>query len=235
MTQDRSASSPHRFPRRRRPVGRCLAATPVHVDAIAALPGERLFRPGERTTYIARLRRMLMPRRASRYLQRRHPGYSWRACTACQGTQCRSAAQASGIPNSVAGYCLITGRACSISPVPAPSYPVSSSRHHPSINLSALPAGHVPSFPGREYFGPGKANSWILLLRLRLIIGGWAEESQRLMLQWDPGLKAASTWDDAVRQAYTRFQLAQGRRGTAADGYPTKEAWPLLWSASARQ
>ncbi|WP_172388123.1 hypothetical protein [Streptomyces sp. MNP-20] len=104
---------------------------------------------------------------------------------------------------------------------------------HPSTSTSTSTSPHlIPrplGFPGSAVFTPGQANAWILLLRLRLITRGYAED-QRPALQHDPGLREASAWDDRLRTACTRFQLAQGWRGAAADGFPTAQTWRLLWS-----
>lgn len=99
-------------------------------------------------------------------------------------------------------------------------------RRHPSRGLLSPLA--VPDYPGRRHFGPGRANVWVLLLRLRLTTKGWAEE-QRESLARDKGLHSARAWDDGLRAACTRFQLAHGRRGELADGYPDDETWRLLW------
>ncbi|GAU71274.1 membrane protein CrgA [Streptomyces sp. NBRC 110611] len=86
-----------------------------------------------------------------------------------------------------------------------------------------------PAFPGLEHFGPGHANVWVLMLRLRLISEGWADD-QRAALRSDPGLWAARAWDEDLRLACARFQLAQGCRGASADGYPDQLTWDLLWT-----
>ncbi|WP_414167547.1 hypothetical protein ACMATS_08715 [Streptoverticillium reticulum] len=101
-------------------------------------------------------------------------------------------------------------------------------RPHPS--RGDLPTGPAPEYPGREHFGPGRANIWILLLRLKLITTGWAPE-QRKSLEQYAGWEAARQWDDALRAACTRFQLGQGRRGDRADGYPDAETWRTLWAS----
>ncbi len=99
---------------------------------------------------------------------------------------------------------------------------------HPS--RGALPAAQTPEYPGRLYFSPGRANIWILLLRLKLITTGWATPEQREALDGHGGWEDARQWDDALRTACTRFQLSQGRRGGRADGYPDAETWQALWA-----
>ncbi len=71
-------------------------------------------------------------------------------------------------------------------------------------------------------------NISVLLLRLRLIHIGWAQD-QRELLEQGMRLQAACTWDDRLRGACTRFQLAHGRRGRRASGIPDEETWLLLW------
>ncbi|MFK0136736.1 hypothetical protein [Streptomyces sp. S816] len=85
-----------------------------------------------------------------------------------------------------------------------------------------------PQFPGRRVFGPGHANSWILMVRLRLIDLGYAKK-EAIELEKDPGLTNAKIWDDQLRVSYTRFQLALGLRGARADGYPGHDTWWHLW------
>jgi hypothetical protein len=91
-----------------------------------------------------------------------------------------------------------------------------------------LPVRHQPPFPGAAKFGPGRSNSWILMLRLRLIVLGYADD-QTIRLDQDPRLVNASVWDDRLRSAYTRYQLDLGLRGDQAHGYPTRETWWRLW------
>ncbi|MFE6692265.1 hypothetical protein ACFVFQ_38230 [Streptomyces sp. NPDC057743] len=67
------------------------------------------------------------------------------------------------------------------------------------------------------------------MLRLRLIITGWAQD-QRAALEAGEGLHAGRQWDERLRAACTRFQLAQGWRGAEANGYPTDATWRLLWA-----
>lgn len=110
---------------------------------------------------------------------------------------------------------------------PRPSHrPVTA---HPSTGtLTHLPP--TPQFPGDHYFGEGQDNTWVLMLRLRLIIRGYADDQRAALEQADNNLTQARLWDDQVRTACTRFQLAQGWRGARANGYPTKETWQQLWT-----
>lgn len=87
----------------------------------------------------------------------------------------------------------------------------------------------VPEFPGEGYFGPGTSNVWVLILRLRLVARGYAEE-YKARLANDPGLRASSVWDEDLRICCTLFQLEQGMRGSEATGYPTERTWQLLWA-----
>lgn len=89
-------------------------------------------------------------------------------------------------------------------------------------------SSYPPPFPGENFFGPGRSNIWVLLLRLRLIIHNYAED-QRSDLEYDPALRAARLWDDRLRASCTQFQLDQGWRGEHATGMPTQETWARLW------
>ncbi|UNM13103.1 hypothetical protein J4032_18670 [Streptomyces formicae] len=100
---------------------------------------------------------------------------------------------------------------------------------HPSTGtLTHLPP--TPQFPGEHYFGEGQDNTWVLMLRLRLIIRGYADDQRATLEQADNNLTQARLWDDRLRTACTRFQLAQGWRGARANGYPTEETWQQLWT-----
>ncbi|MEU6708116.1 hypothetical protein [Streptomyces wuyuanensis] len=99
---------------------------------------------------------------------------------------------------------------------------------HPSTGTLCRTA--IPEFPGRHVFGPGRTNAWVLMLRLRLIIRGYADD-QLSTLELDDDLTTAQTWDDQLRSSCTHFQLAQGWRGELADGFPTRETWRQLWAA----
>ncbi|MGY9067003.1 hypothetical protein [Streptomyces sp. CAS3] len=87
---------------------------------------------------------------------------------------------------------------------------------------------HHPPFPGPGMFGPGRTNSWILMVRLRLIILGYAK-NEGITLSKDPELIRAKTWNDQLRISYTRFQLALGLRGARVNGYPGHDTWQQLW------
>lgn len=103
-------------------------------------------------------------------------------------------------------------------------------------NRIAHPSGHQPSgalpptppFPGRIVFGPGCANVWVLMVRLRLIAHGYADD-QRCQLEDDTDLANARVWDDRLRRSFTEFQLDLGLRGREADGYPAEATWLRLW------
>ncbi|MFJ8390947.1 hypothetical protein ACIQ9Q_42080 [Streptomyces sp. NPDC094438] len=86
----------------------------------------------------------------------------------------------------------------------------------------------APDFPGNDAFGPDRASVWVLLLRLRLIAHGYADD-QRSDLEQDSDLSSARMWDDRLRLSCTLFQLDQGWRGERATGYPSEETWARVW------
>lgn len=97
-----------------------------------------------------------------------------------------------------------------------------------------VPTAAYPPFPGRVLFGPGCANTWILLVRLRLIVLGYSDQTATNRLEHDAGLRQSQLWDDRLREDYTRFQLDLGLRGEQAHGYPAPASWPMLWSTRCR-
>ncbi|MFI5987711.1 hypothetical protein ACIBEA_43515 [Streptomyces sp. NPDC051555] len=96
--------------------------------------------------------------------------------------------------------------------------------------LMPAPTVTYPPFPGRILFGPGCTNTWVLLVRLRLIVLGYSDETAPRHLERDRGLLRSQLWDDRLREEYTRFQLDLGLRGEHAHGYPTPATWPMLWA-----
>lgn len=74
-------------------------------------------------------------------------------------------------------------------------------------------------YPGRAYFGPGANNKYVTQLGRMLIERGAARYYTA-----GPGPR----WSDMDRRATRAFQLAQGWRGRAADGFPGPRTWALL-------
>ncbi|MFE6692335.1 peptidoglycan-binding protein [Streptomyces sp. NPDC057743] len=210
----------------------------VEQDLADVFPGEQWFRPGARNAYVQVMRHMLAARGAGGYFPPDVPA-SWslcdlRACAAFQRAQGWRGEQASGIPNAATWGLLVGGQGRDIRSPDAwqeGGSPAAELPHDPPCDGSSrsFPPPLVPPFPGPEVFGPGLANSWILMLRLRLIVTGWAQD-QHAALEADEGLRAALQWDEPLRVACARFQLAQGCRGAAASGYPTDETWRMLWT-----
>ncbi|MFF4410648.1 peptidoglycan-binding protein [Streptomyces sp. NPDC001404] len=184
--------------------------TPGPAD-ITSFPGDRHFRPGNCDIYTVCLRAMLIARGGGYYYSvPLSEGWSLsdlQACAAFQRAQGWSRNRASGIPDTGTWHLLVSGYGLDI-------------RH---------PHAYTPGFPGPDSFGPGKTNAWILLLRLRLIRHGYADD-QRAFLNRDTTLRAARSWSEELRAACTRFQIAHGLRGADADGYPTEDTWKRLWT-----
>lgn len=76
-------------------------------------------------------------------------------------------------------------------------------------------------FPGSEYFGTGKSNSFISKMGERLIAHGYGKH-------YETG--AGPKFTDADRQNYREWQLALGYKGAAADGIPGMVSWVRLMS-----
>ena len=78
------------------------------------------------------------------------------------------------------------------------------------------------TFPGRQYFGPGKVNDYILRLDRALIAHGYAK-------YYKYGANGASrSWGNGTFTACKAFQQAQGWRGADADGIPGPVTWARL-------
>ncbi|WP_146051257.1 peptidoglycan-binding protein [Streptomyces noursei] len=185
---------------------------------VTAYPGDQFFRPGDSNAYVSCLRVMLLARGAGRYYGQDAPdGWSLddaKACAAFQRAQGWVGSRSMGIPNPSTWQLLVDGLGNNIPPA------------SPFRNKAGdLPS---PAYPGVESFGPGRSNTWIFLLRLRLIADGWAEDQRAAI--GTLSLQSLRTWDEQLRAACVRFQLAQGWRGTAADGLPTRETWRRLWN-----
>ncbi|WP_143179818.1 hypothetical protein [Streptomyces yunnanensis] len=202
-------------------------------SVVTAFPGWRFFQP-----LVAYVQGMLIAHGTGRFHLAGHLfgwlRYSREACAAFQCPQDWCGEQA--VPDAAASPYPVNGYGQDLLTASASADMAEGKLHHPSALLPThspiveeFPSG-APEFPGPQYFGPGQANIWILLLRLRLIAHGWIEEDQITDLQADPGLWHARVWDEDLRYACTRAQLARGCRGTAADGYPTEDTWNQLWA-----
>ncbi|WP_344345433.1 peptidoglycan-binding protein, partial [Kitasatospora putterlickiae] len=81
------------------------------------------------------------------------------------------------------------------------------------------------AFPGADKFGPGANNAYVTELgRLLAQRGGGRFYSE------GPGPR----WSEADRRATEAFQLAQGWRGSEADGIPGKATWDYLVNGKGR-
>lgn len=79
----------------------------------------------------------------------------------------------------------------------------------------------APPFPGRDKFGPGKANGYVTMLGHQLVHRGYGRH-----YTVGPGPR----WTEADRQNTEEFQRAQGWHGSDADGYPGPETWSRLFA-----
>lgn len=77
----------------------------------------------------------------------------------------------------------------------------------------------IPGFPGAQYFGPGKNNSWITLLGTMLFDKGYGR-----FYREGPGPE----WGSADQNAVAQFQRDQGWSGSDADGIPGQQTWQRL-------
>ncbi|WP_327591657.1 peptidoglycan-binding protein [Streptomyces chartreusis] len=199
--------------------GQCHTSSPAP-HALSAYPGDRFFRFGARNTYVSCMRALLITRGGEQFYPETPPA-GWAACdmqALAAFQQAQGWRHRNGMPDALSWQLLIDGAGYDI---PAPCV------EQTDLNEST-PAAAPVDFPGAAEFGTGTANSWVLLLRLRLIALGYAED-QRARLEHDPYLDQARVWDDELRSACTSFQLAHGRRGALASGLPDAQTWALLW------
>ncbi|MFF9667132.1 peptidoglycan-binding protein, partial [Streptomyces althioticus] len=75
------------------------------------------------------------------------------------------------------------------------------------------------SFPGTDQFGPGASNAYVTRLGELLVQRGGSR-----FYAVGPGPQ----WGEADRKATQAFQLAQGWRGSSADGIPGPTTWDYL-------
>ncbi|MER7757155.1 peptidoglycan-binding protein [Kitasatospora sp. NPDC097643] len=81
------------------------------------------------------------------------------------------------------------------------------------------------AFPGADKFGPGANNAYVTRLGQLLVQRGGAR-----FYTEGPGPQ----WGEADRRATEAFQLAQGWRGSEADGIPGKDTWDYLVNGKGR-
>lgn len=81
------------------------------------------------------------------------------------------------------------------------------------------------TFPGAQFFGPGRSNKFITELGTMLIKRGGGRFYK---------VGAGPTWSDADRNATRTFQKAQGWTGADADGLPGPKTWELLATGKGR-
>ncbi|MGW1024051.1 peptidoglycan-binding protein [Streptomyces sp. NPDC002577] len=80
-------------------------------------------------------------------------------------------------------------------------------------------------FPGASYFGPGANNEYVTKLGQMLVARGGGR-----FYTTGPGPR----WTDADRKATQAFQLAQGWKGSGADGIPGPKTWDYLVNGKGR-
>ncbi|MFB6892853.1 peptidoglycan-binding protein [Kitasatospora sp. NPDC056327] len=81
------------------------------------------------------------------------------------------------------------------------------------------------AFPGADRFGPGADNAYVTRLGQMLVQRGGGQ-----FYTQGPGPR----WGEADRRATEAFQLAQGWRGSEADGIPGRATWDLLVNGKGR-
>ncbi|MFB7472475.1 peptidoglycan-binding protein [Kitasatospora sp. NPDC056184] len=81
------------------------------------------------------------------------------------------------------------------------------------------------AFPGAGSFGPGADNAYVTQLGRLLVQRGGGQ-----FYREGPGPR----WGEADRRATEAFQLAQGWRGSEADGIPGKATWDYLVNGKGR-
>ncbi|NUL04764.1 peptidoglycan-binding protein, partial [Streptomyces lunaelactis] len=92
-------------------------------------------------------------------------------------------------------------------------------RYNGITGATATASASVDVYPGGTAFGPGADNEYVTRLGELLVARG----GKRFYTQ-GPGPR----WGEADRRATRAFQLAQGWRGTDADGMPGPATWRLL-------
>ncbi|MEV6210366.1 peptidoglycan-binding protein [Kitasatospora sp. NPDC051914] len=180
----------------------------------ASFPGLGWFGPGQTNPYVKRLGEMLVARGGGQFYPE-GPHSAWSetdrlATQAFQLAQGWRGTEADGLPGKDTWALLVSGRGSAIPAAPLPVPPVP--------RLPGAPA--APAFPGVDAFGPGKVNAAVSLLGEQLVRKGYGA-----YYAVGPGAE----WTESDRRNVEAFQLAQGWRGTEADGYPGPHTWRLLF------
>ncbi|MFJ3928627.1 MULTISPECIES: peptidoglycan-binding protein [unclassified Streptomyces] len=178
-------------------------------SAATPFPGAASFGPGANNAHVTRLGELLVARGGKRFYQE-GPGPLWseadrRATEAFQLAQGWRGAEADGLPGPHTWRLLVDGEGKDIAPA-----------------VTAGPSAQAPPFPGREHFRTGRSNDHVTRLGQQLVLRGYGRHY---------AVGPSPRWSEADRRNVQEFQLAQGWRGTAADGYPGPETWRRLFAA----
>ncbi|MEU5975082.1 peptidoglycan-binding protein [Streptomyces sp. NPDC047315] len=177
-----------------------------------AFPGAQYFGPGKSNKHITRLGQMLVKRGGKKFYAT-GPGPRWgeadrKATQAFQRAQGWRGSAADGIPGAKTWNLLVTGKGKNIPATDAAPAPASG-------------AAVVPPYPGPGAFRPGQSGPHVTRLGQQLVKRGFGRHYAT-----GPG----PVWGEADRRNVEAFQLAQGWRGAAADGYPGPDTWRRLFA-----
>ncbi|MEV0980678.1 peptidoglycan-binding protein [Streptomyces sp. NPDC049915] len=190
----------------------------------AAFPGAGSFGPGANNAHVTRLGQWLVKRGGARFYTS-GPGPAWtdadrRATQAFQQAQGWAGTGADGLPGPKTWALLLSGTGKDIPPAgtqgPAKPTPPAT----PAPPGKPAPPAALPPFPGPGALRPGANNAHVTELGRQLVKKGFGR-----FYTSGPGPR----WSEADRRAVEAFQLAQGWRGPAADGYPGPETWRRLF------
>ncbi|MFF9091640.1 peptidoglycan-binding protein [Streptomyces sp. NPDC014802] len=193
-----------------------------------AFPGASFFGAGADNAHVTRLGQLLVSRGGARFYTS-GPGPVWtdadrRATQAFQQAQGWTGSGADGLPGPLTWALLVSGTGKDIPPAgtPGPAKPPAPAKPPTPAEPGTppRPAPAVPPFPGVDRFRPGANNAHVAQLGRQLVKKGFGR-----FYTTGPGPR----WSEADRRAVEAFQLAQGWRGTNADGYPGPETWRRLF------
>ncbi|MFE4370463.1 peptidoglycan-binding protein [Streptomyces sp. NPDC056835] len=216
------------------------SATGKGAGASAAYPGARSFGPGARNAHVTRLGRLLIQRGGKRFYSQ-GPGPEWgeadrRATQAFQLAQGWRGAEADGRPGPGTWRLLVRGLGKSIPAGDAGVRPGGSvsgggggggsggggnGKGGGNGNGNGNGTGKAGAFPGVEFFRPGQSSAYVEQLGRQLVRKGFGKHYTS-----GPG----RLWTEADRRNVEAFQLAQGWRGSTANGYPGPETWRRLFA-----